>query len=161
MATETNLQKNFKYYAIIGGVAAVGFVIYSAKKAIKKAREKRAENKDIKEAEAKGYNLSYTLTSYKNLADVLYGAWHNSTSLNIFDPFQEDVAYNVFKKLKNELDFLELQKAFGKRDQPIRFLRYALDKVGLAEWLHIACDEDEIDEINKIMAATGKIKSRV
>ena len=158
---ETKLSTNWKYYAIIGGVAGVGYVLYRAAKAIKKAREKRLLNKDTKEAEQKGYKLSYTLTTYKNLADVLFASFEYSNSINIFDPLDETMMYNVFKKLKNELDFLELQKAFGKREQPVRFIGYFLPPVNLAEWVHIAADEDEVDEINNILAKTGKIKSRL
>jgi len=136
-------------WAIIIGVG--GYVlIRSLKKTPEEKREDRIK-KDQEEA-AKTQTLSYPFSTYQGFADKIFSGW--STNYNPFDRLNEEPIYEVFKAMKNDLDVLELIKAFGKRREPTAILGL-FTPVALPEWLAVGMDTDEIDAVNKILASKG------
>lgn len=136
-------------WAIIIGVGGYA-LIRSLKKSPEQQREDRIKQ-DEAEA-AKTQKLSYPLSSYQGYADKIFTGW--STNYNPFDRLNEEPIYEVFKAMKNDLDILELIKAFGKRREPTAIIGL-LNNVALPEWLAVGMDTDEIDQINKILASKG------
>ncbi len=136
-------------WAIIIGVGGYA-LIRTLKKTPEQKREDRIKE-DIKEAE-KTQKLSYPLSTYQGFADKIFSGW--STNYNPFDRLNEEPIYEVFKAMKNDLDVLELIKAFGKRREPTAILGL-FSPVALPEWLAVGLDTDEIDNINKILASKG------
>ena len=136
-------------WAVIIGLG--GYIVYrNLKKSPEEKRQDRIKE-DIKEAE-KSQTLSYPLSSYQGFADKIFTGW--STNYNPFDRLNEEPIYEVFKAMKNDLDVLELIKAFGKRREPTAIIGL-LNNVALPEWLAVGMDTDEIDQINKILASKG------
>lgn len=136
-------------WAIIIGVGGYA-LIRSLKKSPEEKRQDRIKE-DIKEAE-KTQKLSYPLSSYQGFADKIFSGW--STNYNPFDRLNEEPIYEVFKAMKNDLDVLELIKAFGKRREPTAIIGL-LNNVALPEWLAVGMDTDEIDQVNSILASKG------
>lgn len=136
-------------WAVIIGLG--GYVlIRSLKKSPEEKREDRIKKDE--EAAAKTQTLSYPLSSYQGFADKIFTGW--STNYNPFDRLNEEPIYEVFKAMKNDLDVLELIKAFGKRREPTAIIGL-LNNVALPEWLSIGMDTDEIDQVNSILASKG------
>lgn len=136
-------------WAVIIGLG--GYIVYrNLKKSPEEKRQDRIKE-DIKEAE-KSQTLSYPLSSYQGFADKIFTGW--STNYNPFDRLNEEPIYEVFKAMKNDLDVLELIKAFGKRREPTAIIGL-LNNVALPEWLSVGMDTDEIDQVNKILQSKG------
>ena len=136
-------------WAIIIGVGGY-FVYRKFKKTPEELREDRIK-KDQEEA-AKTQTLSYPYSTYQGLADKIFSGW--STNYNPFDRLNEEPIYEAFKAMKNDLDVLELIKAFGKRREPTAILGL-FTPVALPEWLAVGMDTDEIDAVNQILASKG------
>lgn len=104
-------------------------------------KEKLEQNAEAKALEAQGMKLTYSKAMYQSFANDLETA--------MAGPGANFVAvYNIYKKLENDLDVIELNKAFGIRSA---FLSSAADLRG---WL---LDESMIDigKINQILSSKG------
>lgn len=145
----------FDIYAIAGGTAVVGYLVYRAIKGIKKGKERRQQTTDVKQAEKAGQKLSYTLTSYNQLADQIFGAWYSNNSWNPWNQTNGDLIISVMKKMKNDLDVIQLIKAFGKRRQPLAFVSLMSGDVELGQWLGLALEPEEMDAINRDFSNKG------
>jgi hypothetical protein len=152
----------FDTYAIIIGTAGIGYLTY---RIIKKTKENRAQKKSEKEREAEykqfstKEKLSYTATSYQNLAKRIYNAYDQNFGVynSLFDSVNEKEIYAVFDKLKNNLDYLELKKAFGVKPIPTAFFRLVTDPVDMETWLTNALSTSERAQLNKILKTKGII----
>lgn len=110
-----------------------------------------SELKDIEiNKELNEKKLTYKKSQYFSFADSLQTAMENALT-------DEDTIYNVFKKLKNDSDFLMLQKAFGKRIYTGELFGVVLsafdftDGNTLEQWLHFELEQSEIDILNNIL----------
>lgn len=152
----------FDIYAIAIGTAGIGYLTY---RIIKKTKENRSKKKSEKEqqAEYKQFatkeRLNYTATSYQNFAKRIYNAYDQNFGVynSLFDSVNEKEIYAVFDKLKNNLDYLELKKAFGVRPIPTAFFRLVTDPVDMETWLTNALSTSERAQLNKIMKTKGII----
>lgn len=128
----------------IGGILAYKFIT----KGTSFVRTKKEGSEFSKEQTQK---LSYPKTQYKSWADSLQEAWYEY-------PFGlgtvEETVYNIIRKLKNNSDWLELQKAYGVRPYYQGGFKY--DDANLVETITY---EDEYGEmrkkINQILKSKG------
>ena len=142
-----------QWVIIIGGVGAVFFGaraivkgIQSSGRARKTIRDINAEEKEYLKA---GEKLSYPPTQYKSFAAKLEQAmfmWGTD----------EDAIFAVFKKLNNNVDFLQLEKAFGIRGYSGGLVsEWAYGKYTLTQWLTEELDNADIKKINAILKNKG------
>ena len=152
----------FDIYAIAIGTAGIGYLTY---RVIKKTKENRAskKSKQEQEAEYKQFStkekVSYTATSYQNMAKRIYNAFEQNYGVynSLFDSVNEKEIYAVFGLLKNNLDYLELKKAFGVKPIPTAFFRLVTDPVDMETWLTNALSTSERAQLNKILKTKGII----
>lgn len=148
--TESVFSKPLTWAVIIG---AAGYVIY---RSLKKSPEKKTDEalkKDIEAAAKAKQVLSYPLSNYQGYADKIQQSF--TANANPFDRVIEEYIYDVMKAMKNDLDVFQLIKAFGQRPEPTPLIRFAKDNVGLADWLTIGLDADELQTVNKILSNKG------
>jgi hypothetical protein len=110
--------------------------------------------KEIKDAlinkELDKEKLSYPTSQYYSFADSLVSAMENATT-------DEDTIYSIFRKLKNNADYLFLQKAFGRRTYTGELFGGLTGLIDpsegdtLEQWLHHELDYDEIKKVNEIL----------
>lgn len=138
---------------IVGGIAALFFAgrkIYKTYKAnLNTAKYTQAVQSETETLIQSGQTLTYPKSNYFTFADAIEQAFQYATT-------DEDTIYSVFWKMRNDLDILELNKAFGKRT--IYFFGIG-QELTLPKAIADEMDKDEIALINKILAKK-KIKYR-
>lgn len=150
----------FDIYAIAIGTAGVGYLVYRIAKKSKETAQAR-KTQAQQEAEYKNFATkerpTMTATSYQNLAKRIYNAYDQNYGVynSLFDSVNEKEIYAVFNQLKNNLDYLELKKAFGTRPVPTAFVRLLTDPVDLETWLQSALSEKERSQVNTILRSKG------
>ena len=106
---ESIAMKPIAWLLIAGGV---GFLIYKAGKGVSAAFQEWLKGRDYTKeynTKAKTMSLTYNPTQYKIFADNLFDAFTG--------PGSDEVRIrSVFQQMKNDLDVLELIKAYGTRD---------------------------------------------
>ena len=110
---KTNPYLSFlKPALIVTGITVGAFVAYRIIKRGGAFARQIKEGREFEKEQDKAKGLSYPKTQYKSWADTLEEAWYEY-------PFGlgtvEDTVYNIIRKLKNNNDWLELQKAYGVR----------------------------------------------
>jgi hypothetical protein len=123
-------------WAIIAGAG-----IYLASRFIKKSPT-AAEKKDVKVLEQQGQKATYLDSNYKQFADGLYAA-RAANAPFFWGGTNEQAMYNIFNKMKNDLDVVKLTEAFGSRR-----LSYSLQNANLGGFLKDELDEEELNIIN-------------
>ena len=151
MAT-TSIVKKYQVPLIITGVALAGYLGYKWYRK-RNPTDESSLSADEKAAKAKGQALSYTLTSYQGLANTIYNAWFQR--FNPFNAVDETIVLSVMDKMKNDLDVLQLIRAFGKRRSPVNFASLLVPDVTLPEWLSIGLEPNELKAINDVLAKKG------
>jgi hypothetical protein len=151
MAT-TSLLKKYQYPLILTGVALAGYLGYKWYRK-RNPTDESSMSADEKAAKAKGQALSYTLTSYQGLANTIYNAWFQR--FNPFNAVDETIVLSVMDKMKNDLDVLQLIRAFGKRRSPVNFASLLVPDVTLPEWLSIGLEANEIKAVNDVLGKKG------
>jgi len=148
----TGIVKKYQVPLIITGVALAGYLGYKWYRK-KNPTDESSLTADEKAARAKGQALSYTLSSYQGLANTIFNAWYQT--YNPFNSIDETIVLSVFNKMKNDLDVLQLIRAFGKRRAPVNFLSLLTPDVTLGEWLSIGLEPAEIKAVNEVLAKKG------
>jgi hypothetical protein len=148
----TGIVKKYQVPLIITGVALAGYLGYKWYRK-KNPTDESSLTADEKAARAKGQALSYTLSSYQGLANTIFNAWYQT--YNPFNSIDETIVLSVFSKMKNDLDVLQLIRAFGKRRAPVNFLSLLTPDVTLGEWLSIGLEPAEIKAVNEVLAKKG------
>jgi hypothetical protein len=141
----------------IGG--AVAWFIYD--RFIKSDAKKRnkQETKDVDdelEEAKKKTKLSYPLSQYQAFAKIIEIAGQDAGT-------DEKAIYSVFRKLKNNADYLQLVKAWGVARQvyPEWIFFYSTgQKLSLQQFIRYEMDEKEVRVINNILTSKG-IKYRI
>lgn len=151
MAT-TSLLKKYQYPLILTGVALAGYLGYKWYRK-RNPTDESSMSADEKAAKAKGQALSYTLTTYQGLANTIYNAWFQR--FNPFNAVDETIVLSVMDKMKNDLDVLQLIRAFGKRRSPVNFASLLVPDVTLPEWLSIGLEANEIKAVNDVLGKKG------
>jgi hypothetical protein len=144
--------KKYKTPLMIAGAALVGYTFYRVYRK-RNPTDASALTQDEKDAKAKGQNLSYTLSSYQGAADTIFNAWFQR--FNPLHPVDETIVLSVINKMKNDLDVIQLIRAFGKRRSPVNFLSLLTPNVTLPEWINIGLTEPQIAAINTVMSKKG------
>jgi len=148
----TGIVKKYQVPLIITGVALAGYLGYKWYRK-RNPTDESSLSADEKAAKAKGQALSYTLTSYQGLANTIYNAWFQR--YNPFNAVDETIVLSAMDKMKNDLDVLQLIRAFGKRRSPVNFLSILVPDVTLPEWLSIGLEPNEIKAVNDVLAKKG------
>jgi len=148
----TETIKKYKTPLMIAGAALVGYTFYRVYRK-RNPTDASALAKDEKDAKAKGQNLSYTLSSYQGAADTIFNAWFQR--FNPLHPVDETIVLSVMSKMKNDLDVIQLIRAFGKRRSPVNFLSLLTPNVSLPEWINIGLTEPQIAAINTVLSKKG------
>lgn len=151
MKTAQTLKK-YKTPLIIAGVGVLGYVAYRVYRK-KHPTNASALTQDERNALAKGQSLSYPLTTYQGLADNIFNAWFQN--FNIFNPVDEKIVLAQFSKINNDLDIVQLIKAFGKRRAPIAFGSFFTSDVTLPEWVSIGLTDAELKSVNDMFLRKG------
>jgi hypothetical protein len=151
MATTSTLKK-YQYPLIITGVALAGYLGYKWYRK-RNPTDESSLSADEKAAKAKGQSLSYTLTSYQGLANAIFNAWFQR--FNPFNAVDETIVLSAMDKMKNDLDVLQLIRAFGKRRSPVNFASFLVPDVTLPEWLSIGLEPNELKAVNDVLAKKG------
>lgn len=145
---------------VAGGIA----IAFGVKKVLdyfkpEKKREE-SEKKQVEtelETEQKKQKASYPASTYSG--------WASAIATAVFGGGTDEAAiYDIFRKLKNNTDYLMLVKAWGspkRQVYPDWFVFYSTGfKMTLPEVLRYDMDSSEIKKINDILASKG-IKYRV
>jgi len=138
--------------ALVGG----GYLVY---KGIKLIGAKADPTQKALETESKNYSksqqLTYPVSNYAGFADQIFAAFQNT--YNIFDVVDEQDIFDVYAKMKNDLDVNQLTKAFGKRRVPtaVPFVGLALPDVDLYTWINEALTATEKNKLNASLTAKG------
>lgn len=131
------------------GTAATGIGVYFIWNKFGKAvKNSIAVNTDESALKSEGQKLSYPLTNYQNFADKIYQAGMNWSITEGFT--DEEAMYDVFRQMKNDLDIVQLFKAFG-----MRRAEFSFQDVNLGGFLQSELDPDEIQVVNKILTSKG------
>jgi hypothetical protein len=144
--------KKYKTPLMVAGVALVGYTFYRVYRK-RNPTDASALTQDEKDARAKGQALSYTLSSYQGAADTIFNAWFQR--FNPLHPVDETIVLSVISKMKNDLDVIQLIRAFGKRRSPVNFLSLLTPNVSLPEWINIGLTEPQIAAINTVLSKKG------
>ena len=136
------------------GISVGGFIAWNVLKKGKRIGRQIVEKSEFdKEQKEK---LSYPKTQYKSWADSLEKAWYPYTFGFGTD---EETVYSIIRKLKNNSDWLELQKAYGVR--PYYEAGFKYDDYNLVESINIEDEAGEMrNRINGILS-TKKITYRI
>lgn len=119
---------------ILVAVLAVAIIRHYASGLISQIRE-RVKNKELDKRIDKS-NLSYGESQYKVYARKLFDAMNGWQT-------DEDAIYEVFKKMNNIDDILQLQIAFSDVED---------ENSTLSEWLHDDLSSSEMKQLNAIIA---------
>jgi len=145
---------------VAGGVA----LAFGVKKVLDyfkpESKREQSESKQViteLEAEQKKQKASYAPSTYSGwasaIAQAIFGAGTDSA-----------IIFDIFRKLKNNTDFLMLQKAWGnpkRQVYPDWFVFYSTGrKFTLSEALRDDMSSTEIQKINNILSSKG-IKYRI
>jgi len=144
--------KKYKTPLIVTGVAIVGYTFYRVYRK-RNPTDASALANDERDAKLKGQALSYTLSSYQGAADTIFNAWFQR--FNPLHPVDETIVLSVMSKMKNDLDVIQLIRAFGKRRAPVNFLSLLTPDVSLPEWINIGLTEPQIAAINTVLNKKG------
>lgn len=137
--------------AVLAGVGIVSYGIY--KKVHKTSQEKQAleavkdVNSDIRKL-LQYEKPSYIQSQYSSFADALFEAMQGlgtEKSLN-----------TTFSKMKNTIDMLYLNQAFGIRDyKDDSFFGANVKAMNLNQWISAELDDSEKKELNEMLSKKG------
>ena len=129
--------------------AAAGVILFKILKKDLQAFINQQKNKKIWDKEKdENVKLTYKPSQYLTWADSLQGAFDPGW----LDGTDEETIYRIFKKLRSNNDWLELQKAYGTRDYSSNFTGFPSKKITLVKALNEELDGDEKKYVNLIFA---------
>jgi hypothetical protein len=117
--------------------------VEGAQNAIQNVSEEQALNNA-------GIKATYTNSQYKAMADTLYSAMDGYGT-------DEEPIFNTFKKLKNDVDFVRLDDAFGVREASDNLFGM-LAPADMRTWLKDDLGEAEIKTLNAKLKSQGITK---
>ena len=135
----TEQTQTYIKYALIGGGLFLGYKIY---KSVLGDKSSVAQT-DVQTLQAKGIKASYPDGVYTNLADSIEQACLGCGT-------DEQIIYQCFDKLKNNLDVAKLIVAYGKRR-----IEFTLEWGTLNQLLSSELNAAEIKNVNNILAKKG------
>jgi hypothetical protein len=119
----------------------------------KTSQDDKRESEQNQEIAQSTQEATYPDSQYYDFADVLESAMENAGT-------DEESIYSVFRKIKNDKDFLYLKKAFGKRTYSGELfggLTSLVDPTedSLEQWLQKELSSEELTKVNKILSNNG------
>lgn len=133
--------------SVVVGLIIVILVGAKIKSLVEAFRENRDNKSEQQVLQAQGVKLTYPKSWYQNKASELFRAmdstWYDPSTWGT----DEDRIMRIFGALKNNLDFIELESAFGVKDG------YDMDA-----WLRGDLSTYYLDQINKMMTNRGITK---
>jgi len=133
--------------AIVVGLIVLVIVVGKVKSLIRAWKEARDNKSEQQVLEAQGIKLTYPTNWYENKARELYNSmntvWYDVTTYDT----KEDRIVSIFDQLENNLDFIELDDAFGVRDN-----------YDMQQWLDGDLSQWWKDQINGRLANSGITK---
>lgn len=123
--------------ATIVGIALLLLLLWRGWNFAKAALNKNKSKGQLAAHQAAGETQTYTDAEYNAMASAIYTAMKGPGT-------DEEAAYAVLNKLKNNVDFLKLQTAFGIRDT-----------YDLNAWVQGDFNTSEIAQINNLLANKG------
>ena len=140
----------------VGILAGVVYVIYKVTQKLgEEPQRDTEEDKQIQtelQTEIKKTPLSYGASQYATFANNIQEAGYDIGT-------DEEAIYSVFRKMKNNADYLALLKAWGKPTRTVYEWGVGRKKT-LSQFLHSEMSASEIAKINTILA-NNKVKYRV
>jgi hypothetical protein len=134
--------------AIVGGV---GYVLYKASKKFtaeqQRSNEEKQEIETELQKEVKKKPLTYPLSQYKSFADQIEVAGFGLGT-------DEEAIYSIFRKLKNNADYLALKQAWGKPTRKTYDWAVPLDYT-LSQFLRYELSDSDITKLNNILQSKG------
>jgi hypothetical protein len=152
-------KRPIKTAIAIGIGTAIALGVYKVVgKEIKEAIKKRRNGKLFEKEKDPSVPLSYKPTQYITWADKMEDAF-NTSYLNFTD---EEAIYSIMRKLKTNNDWLELNKAYGKRTyyNPISPTYIFGKSINMLTSLQLELDTSEKNKVNSILKSKG-IKYRI
>jgi hypothetical protein len=100
------------------------FILFKLYKYLKTDKSEKKDDKqladEINSYASKGKKLSYDLSNYKSFADTIYSAISAVMAGDLLTGdwagADEDTIFQIFRKMKNDADVIQLEKSFGKRE---------------------------------------------
>ena len=129
--------------AILGGVAYGVYKIYDTIGDIQNARKLGQSEKKYADM---GQKKNYTPSQYQSIADTFEKS--SGDTWNPFDLGNEDALWKLAKAIKSDLDFIEIEKAFGERYGRLDF---SFTKIRLVPYVNYMYDPDEVNTANDIL----------
>jgi hypothetical protein len=135
-------------------VLVIVIVIWIARNALKGFVE-GAENaiQNVSEEQAlnnAGIKATYTNSQYKSMADILYSAMDGYGT-------DDELVYKQFAKLKNDVDFVRLDDAFGVREATDNLFGL-YEPLDLRGWVKDDLSESQIKTLNSKLKSQGITK---
>jgi len=132
--------------ALVIVLAVLGVLIWVFSTQIKKLIGKMKAKTLIADEEAKGISASYSAAEYYAMAEKLFTAMNGPGT-------DKPSVLATYRQIKNDVDFLKLNEAFGTRGSSW----FGLEKGDLNKWLR---DEGDnlVVEVNQILAQNGVTK---
>jgi len=138
--------------AVVGG----GYLVYKATKLLLDKPDPTQKNLEKESKEySKSQQLTYPVSNYAGFANDIFAAFQNT--VNPFDVVDEQDIFDVYAKMKNDLDVNQLSLSFGKRRVPtaVPFVGLALPDVDLYTWINEALTANEKNKLNASLSAKG------
>ena len=140
MNVKDTLKNPYVKYGLIAGGVYLG---YRAIKALISNSATSAAQSDVQKLQSKGMKASYPDAVYSNLADSIEQACLGFGT-------DEQIIYQVFSKMNNDLDVAKLIVAYGTRR-----IEFTLEMGTLAQVLVSELDSSEIANVNNILSKKG------
>lgn len=148
-------------YARLGITVFGGLFAYKKAKGLfssdpMKKTSKQISN-DIAKLENDGVQATYADSAYLQFANMLFQAVAGAGT-------DYDAIYNIFDKIKNDVDYLKLNKAFGVRrygaifeKDPLPFVSniFPLPEYTLTQALSSEMSDSKIAKLNQILKSNG------
>jgi hypothetical protein len=147
-------KRPIKTVIAIGIGAGVAYGMYKIiQKELAEAIQKKKNKKMFDEEIDPKIKASYKPTQFVTWADKL----EDSFNSNFLDQTDEAAIYSIMRKLKNNTDWLELNKAYGLRSYYDPFsLTYLTGKeINLVKALQMELDSKEKNTVNYILKTKG------
>jgi hypothetical protein len=147
-------KRPIKTVIAIGIGAGVAYGMYKIiQKELAEAIQKKKNKKMFDEEIDPKIKASYKPTQFVTWADKL----EDSFNSNWLDQTDEAAIYSIMRKLKNNTDWLELNKAYGLRSYYDPFsLTYLTGKeINLVKALQMELDSKEKNNVNYILKTKG------
>lgn len=137
------LNPTMQIVAVVIGLVAVFFLVKSGKNFLKMLSQTAGQKGEEAAYIAKGQSKTFTSSQYSQFADKLDQAMRGPGT-------NEDAIFVVFNAMKNDLDVLALESAFGMRAGAWQWSEY-----DLGTWLRDELGSSDMQRLNALLSQKG------